>query len=42
MGQMPTIWSLAIDPIDPNILFAGTRPAAVLALSGMEEHGGRN
>jgi hypothetical protein len=23
------IWSLTIDPVDPNILFAGTRPAAV-------------
>ena len=23
------IWSLAIDPVDPNILFAGTRPAGV-------------
>jgi photosystem II stability/assembly factor-like uncharacterized protein len=28
-GAVPTIWSLAIDPVDPNILFAGTRPAAV-------------
>jgi photosystem II stability/assembly factor-like uncharacterized protein len=28
-GNVPTIWSLAIDPIDPNILFAGTRPAGV-------------
>ena len=28
-GALPTIWSLAIDPVDPNILFAGTRPAAV-------------
>ena len=28
-GDLPTIWSLAIDPVDPNILFAGTRPAAV-------------
>ena len=26
---LPTIWSLAIDPVDPNILFAGTRPAGV-------------
>src|ERR1700742_1375190 len=25
-GDLPTIWSLAIDPVDPNILFAGTRP----------------
>src|SRR5438445_9590643 len=28
-GAVPTIWSLTIDPVDPNILFAGTRPAAV-------------
>lgn len=28
-GALPTIWSLAIDPTDPNILFAGTRPAGV-------------
>ena len=26
---LPTIWSLAIDPVDPDILFAGTRPAGV-------------
>jgi photosystem II stability/assembly factor-like uncharacterized protein len=26
---VPTIWSLAVDPVDPGILFAGTRPAAV-------------
>jgi photosystem II stability/assembly factor-like uncharacterized protein len=28
-GALPTIWSLTIDPVDPNILFAGTRPAGV-------------
>jgi photosystem II stability/assembly factor-like uncharacterized protein len=28
-GDLPTIWSLAIDPADPRILFAGTRPAGV-------------
>lgn len=28
-GALPTIWSLAIDPVDPDILFAGTRPAGV-------------
>jgi photosystem II stability/assembly factor-like uncharacterized protein len=28
-GDIPTIWSLAIDPVDPRILFAGTRPAGV-------------
>jgi photosystem II stability/assembly factor-like uncharacterized protein len=26
---VPTIWSLSIDPVDPSILFAGTRPAGV-------------
>jgi hypothetical protein len=25
-GALPTTWSLTIDPVDPNILFAGTRP----------------
>ena len=28
-GDVPTIWSMAIDPVDPNILFAGTRPAGI-------------
>ena len=28
-GDLPTIWSLAIDPVDPRVLFAGTRPAGV-------------
>jgi photosystem II stability/assembly factor-like uncharacterized protein len=28
-GDLPTVWSLAIDPVDPRILFAGTRPAGV-------------
>ena len=28
-GTLPTIWSLTVDPVDPDILFAGTRPAAV-------------
>jgi photosystem II stability/assembly factor-like uncharacterized protein len=28
-GALPTIWSLTIDPADPDILFAGTRPAAL-------------
>jgi photosystem II stability/assembly factor-like uncharacterized protein len=27
--DLPTIWSLAIDPTDPNIVFAGTRPAGI-------------
>ena len=28
-GAVPAIWSMAIDPVDPDIIFAGTRPAAV-------------
>ncbi len=28
-GALPTIWSLAVDPVDPDILFAGTRPSGV-------------
>jgi photosystem II stability/assembly factor-like uncharacterized protein len=28
-GEVPTIWSLTVDPIDPSILFAGTRPAGL-------------
>src|SRR5439155_10907502 len=28
-GALPTIWSLTVDPVDSNIVFAGTRPAAV-------------
>ncbi len=28
-GDLPTIWTLAVDPVDPNILFAGTRPSGV-------------
>src|SRR5215831_15415924 len=28
-GAVPTIWSLAVDSVDPRILFAGTRPAGV-------------
>jgi photosystem II stability/assembly factor-like uncharacterized protein len=28
-GALPTIWSLAVDPVDPDTLFAGTRPAGV-------------
>jgi photosystem II stability/assembly factor-like uncharacterized protein len=28
-GDLPTIWSLAVDPVAPDILFAGTRPAGV-------------
>ena len=28
-GDLPTVWSLAIDPVDPRVLFAGTRPTGV-------------
>ena len=28
-GDLPTIWSLAVDPMNPDTLFAGTRPAGV-------------
>jgi photosystem II stability/assembly factor-like uncharacterized protein len=28
-GDLPTIWSLTVDPVDPRILFAGTRPAGL-------------
>ena len=28
-GDLPTIWSLAVDPSNPDTLFAGTRPAGV-------------
>lgn len=28
-GDLPTIWSLAVDPHDPHTIFAGTRPAGV-------------
>jgi photosystem II stability/assembly factor-like uncharacterized protein len=28
-GALPTIWSLALDPADPQVLFAGTRPAGI-------------
>ena len=28
-GDIPTVWSLAVDPTDPATLYAGTRPAAV-------------
>jgi photosystem II stability/assembly factor-like uncharacterized protein len=28
-GALSTIWSLTIDPVDPDILFAGTRPSGV-------------
>ena len=28
MNELP-VWALAIDPVDPNIIFAGTRPSAL-------------
>jgi photosystem II stability/assembly factor-like uncharacterized protein len=28
-GALPTIWSLTVDPVEPDILFAGTRPSGV-------------
>ena len=28
-GDLPTVWSLAVDPADPQTLFAGTRPTAI-------------
>ncbi len=28
-GDLPTVWTLAVDPTDAQTLFAGTRPAAV-------------
>ena len=28
-GDLPTVWSLAVDPRDPRTVFAGTRPAAI-------------
>lgn len=28
-GALPTIWSLAVDPVDPDTIFAGTRPTGV-------------
>jgi photosystem II stability/assembly factor-like uncharacterized protein len=28
MNQLP-VWALAIDPVDPNVIFAGTKPAAL-------------
>ena len=28
-GDLPTVWSLAVDPSDPQTVFAGTRPTAI-------------
>ena len=35
---LPTIWSLSIDPVDPDILFAGTRPAGVYRSRDQGQH----
>src|SRR5690348_11711691 len=37
-GALPTIWSLTIDPVDPDILFAGTRPAGVYRSRDQGQH----
>jgi len=29
VGDLPTVWSLVVDPADPQTVFAGTRPAAI-------------
>jgi hypothetical protein len=41
-GALPTIWSLTIDPVDPDILFAGTRARLRSIAREMGEFGGRN
>ena len=37
MSEIP-IWALAIDPVDPNIIFAGTRPAALFRSTDGGQH----
>jgi photosystem II stability/assembly factor-like uncharacterized protein len=37
-GALPTIWSLAVDPVDPDTLFAGTRPTGVYRSRDGGEH----
>ena len=37
MNEIP-IWALAIDPVDPNIIFAGTRPAALFRSTDGGQH----
>ena len=41
-GDLPTIWSLAVDPSDPRTLFAGTRPAGDLSLPRRRTGTGRS
>ena len=28
-GALPTVWSLAVDPVDGRVLYAGTRPSGI-------------
>lgn len=37
-GALPTVWTLAIDPVEPQTLFAGTRPAGVYRSRDGGEH----
>jgi len=37
-GDVPMIWSLAVDPVDPDILFAGTRPAGIYRSRDTGQH----
>jgi photosystem II stability/assembly factor-like uncharacterized protein len=37
-GELPTIWSMAIDPAEPEILYAGTRPAGIYRSQDGGEH----
>src|SRR6266446_9088093 len=37
MNEIP-IWALAIDPVDPNIIFAGPRPAALFRSTDGGQH----
>ena len=40
-GALPTIWSLTVDPVDPDILFVGhARPGSIVR--EMEDGSGRN
>src|SRR5262249_62428609 len=40
MNEIP-IWGLAIDPVDPNIIFSGTRPAALFRSTDGRQHWGK-
>ena len=37
MNLLP-VWALAIDPVDPNVIFAGTRPAALFRSKDGGQH----